>query len=396
MVVAFSMMILGGAVVGMILVKRKRLISCSLLVGLLLIVSVAFCEDHDSQEHSDVFAHEDIQISTDQTIGRLIMASGSAVVAGVVTEGIIIVDGNVTIESGAMVNGRVVVLGGDIIIEEGAKLEKNPLVIKSHGLTLVPLVLGTLFLLSAASLILLPVVFWLIGHYFKKTSWYSPVKEQFLVVQRRWPALYIVIGLGISALMLTAFAALARQTIFSNTMERFDNTVIWLVRYFASPGVDRVMIFITDIGFGIKYLIIVVTTFLGLSYKKRWREVEVLAICLTGGALLNFWLKYVFHRTRPDLLHVVQEIGYSFPSGHVIASMCFYGMSAFLIMRTISSWRGRLTVLTLAVILNVTIGITRIYLGVHYPTDVVAGYAVGSMWVAFCISLLMWWERERV
>ena len=76
--------------------------------------------------------------------------------------------------------------------------------------------------------------------------------------------------------------------------------------------------------------------------------------------------------------------------------MCFYGMMAFLIMRTISSWLGRLTVLTLTVILNVAIGISRIYLGVHYPTDVMAGYAAGSMWLTFCISLLMWWERERI
>ena len=382
----------------MILEKCKKIISSSLLVmiGSLLIMNVAFCAGYDSEEFSDVFVHEDIQISTDQTIGRLMVASGNAVIAGYVTEGIIIVDGNVTIEPGAMVNGKIIVIGGDITIEQGAKLEEDPWVIRAHGFPLVPMVLGILFLLSAASLILLPVVFWFIGHFFKKTSWYSPVKEQFLAMQRRFPALYIVVGLGISAFMLTAFAALARQTIFSNNMELFDNTFIWIVRYFASPGLDKVMILITDIGFGIKYIIIVVASFLLLGYLRRWREIEGLAICLTGGAALNFWLKYVFHRSRPDLLRVVQEIGYSFPSGHVIASMCFYGMGAFLIMRTISSWRWRLTILTAAVILNVAIGISRIYLGVHYPTDVVAGYAVGSMWVSFCISLLMWWERKRV
>lgn len=60
-------------------------------------------------------------------------------------------------------------------------------------------------------------------------------------------------------------------------------------------------------------------------------------------------------------------------------------------MRTIDSWRGRL-----AVILSVAIGISRIYLGIHYPTDVVAEYAAGSMWLAFYISPLMWWERGRV
>ena len=112
--------------------------------------------------------------------------------------------------------------------------------------------------------------------------------------------------------------------------------------------------------------------------------------------MLSFLLKILFHRTRPDLFRVVQETGYSFPSGHALATMCFYGMVAFLIMRIIDSWRGRLIVMTLAVVLSILIGISRIYLGVHYPTDVIAGYAAGSMWLAFCISLLMWWERARV
>ena len=382
----------------MIFGKRKKMIAVSLIVMVcsLFMMSMAFCRGHSGEEFPDVIVHEDIQISTNQTIGRLMVSSGNAIVAGNVTEGMIVLDGNVTLQSGALVTGRVVVIGGDITMEEGVVLEEQPWVIRAQGFPLVPLVLGFFFLLSAGSLIFLPVVFWLMGHLFKKTVWYCPAKRQLLGVQRRFPAVYIMVGLALSILMLTAFVALARQTLFANTMDLFDNTVIWVVRYFASHKVDRVMIFITDMGFGMKYLMIVATTFLLLSYKRRWREVEGLGICLTGGAVLNFWLKYLFHRARPDLFRVVQELGYSFPSGHVIASMCFYGMTAFLIIRRISTWRGRLTVLTLTVILVAAIGISRIYLGVHYPTDVVAGYAVGSMWVALCISLLMWWERERV
>lgn len=382
----------------MTLKKYKMIVSLNLLViaWLLLPIGVAFCSENDRDEHADIFVHEDIRISNNQTIGRLMVANGNAIVAGHVTEGIIIVDGNVTVESGAIVNGRVIVIGGELITGEGATFKKDPWVIRAQGFPLVPLVVGSFLVLCASSLILFPVVFWLIGHYLNKKAWYSAVEEQFLAVQRRYPIFYIVVGLLISAIMLTAFAMLARATVVKNTMGVFDNTFIWLVRYFASPGVDKVMLFITDIGFGIKYISIVLASFLLLCYKRRWREVAGLGICLAGGAMLNFWLKYVFQRSRPDLLHIVQEIGYSFPSGHVIASMCFYGMGTFLIMRSLSSWRGRLMVLTVAVILNVTIGMSRIYLGVHYPTDVVAGYTVGSMWVAFCISLLMWWERERI
>jgi membrane-associated phospholipid phosphatase len=381
----------------MVLTKRKELIRVSLLVIIwsLLFMSVAFGAGGDA-EHPDVFAHKNIQINANQIIDRLMVANGNAIVDGKVTEGIIVVDGDVTIESEAIVNERVVVIGGYLTIHQGAKLKEKPWVIPPLGFSLLPLVVGGLLLLGFASLILLPVVFWLIGHFLKKNSWYPWFRERFLLVQQRWPALYIVASLGISAFMLTLFAFLAWETIFRNVMVVFDNSFIWLIRYFVSPGLDKIMIDITDVGFGTSYIIIVAICLLLLTYFRRWRELAGMVICLTGGAALNFWLKFLFHRSRPDLFRVVQETGYSFPSGHVIASMCFYGMGAFLIMRTISSWRGRLAVATLAGILIVAIGVSRIYLGVHYPTDVLAGFAAGSMWVAFCISLLMWWEHRRV
>ena len=121
-----------------------------------------------------------------------------------------------------------------------------------------------------------------------------------------------------------------------------------------------------------------------------------LAICLAGGAVLSILLKSLFHRVRPETFWVVPETGFSFPSGHALATMCFYGMLAFLAIRNIEKWRGRLAVITIAVIISLAVGISRIYLGVHYPTDVVAGYAAGFMWLTFCISLLMWWEKDRV
>lgn len=366
-------------------------------IGLLVLTTVCFSATRKNvEEFPDVFVHENTSIGAGQAIGKLMVAGGDASVGGTVTDGIIVVDGNLIIKSGARITGRVVVLGGSAMIEQGASVEYKPWTIVPQGHPLVPVVVGGLFLIGAVSLIILPVLFWIIGHLFKRTKWYSPSKEKFLVLERRWPALYIVASLGISALMLTAFAILAWETLFHNEMVLFDDSFVWLIRYFANPALDKIMITITDIGFGTSYIVIVTCTLLLLGYLKRWREWGALAICLTGGALLSFLLKILFHRTRPDLFRVVQETGYSFPSGHALATMCFYGMVAYLIMRTIDSWRGRLTVMTLAIILSMLIGISRIYLGVHYPTDVIAGYAAGSMWLAFCISLLMWWERARV
>ncbi|WP_425058123.1 hypothetical protein SCACP_27720 [Sporomusa carbonis] len=366
-------------------------------IGLAVFMSVGFGAARErSDEYPDVFAHKNTSIASNQAIGKLMVAGGDASVGGKVTDGIIVVDGNLIVQSGATVTGRIVVLGGSATIAQGARVEHKPWVIVPQGHPLVPVVVGTMFLLGAASLIILPVLFWFIGHLFKKTPWYSPVKKIFQMIERRWPMLYIAASLGISALMLTVFGTIAWETLFRNSMVLFDDSFVWLIRYFANPVLDKNMIIITDIGFGTSYVVIVAATLLLLMYLKRWRETGALAICLAGGAVLSFLLKTLFHRARPDLFQVVQETGYSFPSGHALATMCFYGMVAFLIMRNISSWRGRLAVMTLAVILSVAIGISRIYLGVHYPTDVVAGYAAGSMWLAFCISLLMWWERARV
>jgi len=366
-------------------------------MGLVIFMSVCFSAAREGLEKfPDAFVHENTSIAVGQAIGKLMVAGGDTKVGGTVTDGIIVVDGNLIIQSGAMIHGRVVVLGGGSMIEQDVSIEHKPWVIVPQGHPLVPVVVGAFLIMGAVSLIILPVLFWFIGHLFKKTKLYSPVKEKFLAIERRWPALYIVASLGISALMLMALGMLAWETLFRNTMVLFDDSFVWLIRYFANPTLDKIMIIITDIGFGTSYIVIVAASFLALVYLKRWREMGALMICLAGGAVLSFLLKILFHRTRPDLFRVVQETGYSFPSGHALATMCFYGMAAYLIMRTIDSWRGRLTVMTLAVVLSVAIGISRIYLGVHYPTDVVAGYAAGSMWLAFCISLLMWWERERV
>lgn len=378
---------------------HKKIIRIALLgvMPLYFFLGICFSAERESLEEApDVFVHSSTSIIPEQVVGKLMVAGGDAIIAGKVTDGVIIVDGNLIVNSGAAVAGRIVVLGGSVRTAQGAIVQYQPWIIAPQGHLLVPVVVAALFFLGAASLILLPVLFWLIGHYFKKNRWYSPFKEKLLLIEHRWPLLYVVASLFLSALMLAAFSTLAWETLFRNTMSLFDDSFIWLIRYFSSPVLNKVMIVISDIGFGTSYIIIVGATFLLLAYLKRWWEMGALAICLAGGAILSFLLKSLFHRARPESFWVVQETGFSFPSGHALATMCFYGMVAFLIMRNINSWRGRLTVMTLAVIMSVAVGISSIYLGVHYPTDVAAGYAAGSMWLAFCISLLIWWEKARV
>jgi undecaprenyl-diphosphatase len=346
-------------------------------------------------EHPDIFSYEDIHVRADQTIGKLILAKSNATVDGVVTDGIIVVDGNLLITSTAKVKGTVIVLGGYVEHLEGARLNKRIWNITPYAFPMADIVVAGFIIMGAASLVMVPLAIWLTARLLQNTFFYMRIKEQLFTLQQRYPALYIAAGLSVSGLMLLFFSEMAWETLFRKTMDVFDNAFIWLVRYFASPTVDQVMIFITNLGYGYSYGIIAFLVFLLLAFGRRWHEITGLALCLAGGAALNSLLKHLFERARPDLFRVVEATGYSFPSGHAMISLCFYGMLAFLIARNINSLSGRLVIISLTVLLVAAIGISRIYLGVHYPTDVVAGYTAGAMWLFCCISFLAWWERRR-
>lgn len=361
----------------------------------LFLQGIAFASIGLNTEYPDVFAHEDIHVRANQIIGRLLVAKSNAMVEGVVTEGIIVVDGNLLITSTAEIKGTVIVLGGHVEQEEGAQLKKQIWYVAPHGFPMADIVVVGFVILGASSLVILPILVWLAVCLVHNTLLYNLIREVFLRLQQRYPALFIAAALGVSGLMLLLFSKMAWETLFRKTMDVFDSGFIWLIRYYASPTVDRVMIFITNLGFGYIYGYIVTLSFLIIGFYRRWLEMTGLAICLAGGAILNVMLKHLFERARPDLLRVVEETGYSFPSGHAMVSFCFYGMLALMVANNINSIHRRIAVTSFAIMLVVAIGVSRIYLGVHYPTDVVAGYTAGAMWLSFCISLLTWWKQRQ-
>jgi undecaprenyl-diphosphatase len=375
------------------MIYQKRMASI-LIVLLFLLKFCVFVYAQEKVEEVDIFSQENIKIESSQTIHRLLIANADAVVAGVVKEGIIVVDGNLTIMHGSKVDGKIIILGGELHRESGAKIESKPWIIATSGVPLKNVVIGILFLLFIFPVVIFPFVLWSTIHFLRNVAWYRYIKRQFFRLQHRWPSIYIVSTFAISGITLIAFSELAWKTIFRHTMGAFDNAFIWLVRYFATGTLDRIMIIITNLGYGYTYGVIVLAAFLVLAIQKRWLEVKGLLICLLGGVALNELLKRLFERARPDVFQVVEAMGYSFPSGHAMVSLCFYGMIAFLIARNIPLWHWRLVVMVSAALFILSIGISRIYLGVHYPSDVLAGYTAGTMWLAFSVSLLMWWERK--
>ena len=120
----------------------------------------------------------------------------------------------------------------------------------------------------------------------------------------------------------------------------------------------------------------------------------MLAVTCGGGALLNVALKTVFHRARPEFASEFNVTSWSFPSGHAMDSLMVYGLFAYWLGRRFP--RARTATLIAAAALVLGIGYARVYLGVHYTSDVLAGYCAGLTWLTVCVTGYNFAERRRL
>ena len=193
----------------------------------------------------------------------------------------------------------------------------------------------------------------------------------------------IVASLAAAVLALFLFAWLGSEVLAGDTM-RFDGAIRSWVHQFASTGMTSAMHAISLMGYEI--LLVEVAIAFMVFAKLRWKRAALwLAIAMIGSVLLDLALKYAYHRVRPEAFFGSPARYYSFPSGHALSSLCFYGvMAGLLSARTKSLWL-RVGIWVIATALVLAIGISRIYLGVHYPSDVLAGYLAATVWVGAVI-----------
>ncbi|MEO6453629.1 MAG: phosphatase PAP2 family protein [Ginsengibacter sp.] len=210
-------------------------------------------------------------------------------------------------------------------------------------------------------------------------------------------ASFTLLSLGVVILLITfggallAFLFIARM-IFKDDKRGFDDEAFKFLSGFVSDVNTNVMEFFTFLGthtFLIPVNFLLVAYFLFLK-KHRWYSISIPVIALSS-LLLMFSLKYIFRRDRP-LTPLLQEArGYSFPSGHALISFTFYGLLIYLVWLNVKS-AGLKWLLTITLVLLIfVIGLSRVYLRVHYASDVIAGYCIGCMWL-----LLSLWILKRV
>jgi undecaprenyl-diphosphatase len=162
----------------------------------------------------------------------------------------------------------------------------------------------------------------------------------------------------------------------------FDDAVRLFVNQYSSPVLTNVMQIASFLGSTVFLTIFGVGVFITFRLLKCRRAAMLLAITMAGASILLFTLKNVFQRTRPQpFFETLLPASYSFPSGHSLLSFCFYGVLAAILTRRIERRLFQIIIWTVAGSLVALIGLSRIYLGVHYPSDVLAGYIAAFVWV---------------
>ncbi len=198
--------------------------------------------------------------------------------------------------------------------------------------------------------------------------------------------------LGISALLLGLYSILLLglcwlcREVWEKESFRFDRRFLLTIHSWSNPTLDTLMLGVTHLGDPECVVTVIIATFVWLGLKRRYRDIVMFTIACLGTFVLNAGLKVFFSRPRPTLWsHLIVETTFSFPSGHAIGSMVLYGMLAYFLARQFPG-RSRL-IYGLAAGLILSIGWSRLYLGVHWPTDILAGYSMGFLWLMTCITL---------
>jgi membrane-associated phospholipid phosphatase len=209
--------------------------------------------------------------------------------------------------------------------------------------------------------------------------------------------LHLVVGFLVALLAGWVFGRIADWVFGSAATRAADRYAQEVAAAWRTPALTAFMRFVSLIGQDWMRAVISVPVVAALVRARSHRRLYAFAATVIGGALLSPALKAVFRRARPSGIEVLGTgHGYSFPSGHAMGAMLLFGSLAYVIYFTIEhSRRLRLLAVTLCVLMILCIGASRVYLGVHYLSDVLAGYAAGLCWVGVCLSGTEAWVRWR-
>jgi membrane-associated phospholipid phosphatase len=177
------------------------------------------------------------------------------------------------------------------------------------------------------------------------------------------------------------------QQVWQKSSWQLETNILLNIHQWANPVLDQIMLSITSLCDPEFVVIIVMLTTAWFLWRRKLTEVTILTLACFGALILNEGMKLLFSRPRPTLWpSLLHETTFGFPSGHALGSIVLYGLLAYFY----ASYRPHHAkgIYLCSVLLIGSIGFSRLYLGVHYPTDIIAGYIMGWLWLMACICFL--------
>ena len=213
------------------------------------------------------------------------------------------------------------------------------------------------------------------------------------------PSALLALHLGFGAAVLVAaawlFGAIAEDVVTHERITIVDIEIARWLRAHATPALTTPMLVLTSLHSTVAVSIYSAVVGLALVRRRQWRRLITVVVCLAGGMALNVLMKLAFQRARPVLDKPLLTLpDFSFPSGHVVGSTLMYGLVVAWVFTRTPHAGLRVAAVVAAASMVVLVAFTRTYLGVHFLSDVAAGFAEGVAWLALCLtSLSVFWRR---
>jgi undecaprenyl-diphosphatase len=193
------------------------------------------------------------------------------------------------------------------------------------------------------------------------------------------------------------------EAVRGGTIQQLDDAVLLALRQPDHRDIPRgpvwlldVMRDITSLGGAPVIFLLTVSVAGYLALRRKIQPLVLLIVASAGGALLDLGLKTIIARGRPEVVpHLMTADSLSFPSGHSLMSMVVYVMLAALLTPQLADRRTRVYVIAVALLFTLMIGVSRVYLGLHYPSDVLGGWSLGLAWATICWLVAWYLERRR-
>ncbi|MGN6555727.1 MAG: phosphatase PAP2 family protein [Verrucomicrobiota bacterium] len=230
-------------------------------------------------------------------------------------------------------------------------------------------------------------------------SWPKPLKQSYRWLRRQ--DLLLLLLMLLVVLGLWAFLALAHEMTEGETRGLDE----WAIRVFRNPSnpaepigpkwLESAVRDITALGSATVLLLVLGLVAGFVIVRRQYHALGLILGALGGGLFLNVWLKRIYERPRPELVPpLVRVSSASFPSGHSLLSAVVYLTLCALLARLVQPMKLKLYILGAGIFVSFLVGVSRVYLGVHYPTDVLAGWTAGAVWAVICWLLADYLQRR--